>query len=79
MRLNIRKKNGYGLNVQRNNLLRIYYEKVPTQDVVCENEVPVIKFVEINSIEPDKLNKLVHDFEKDYVQLKGLIISFLII
>ncbi len=76
MRLNIRKKNGYGLNIKKNNLIRIYYEEVFSGDEEEDNnEVPEVKFVEINPIEPQKLKNLIQEFEQEYVQMKGLFAS----
>jgi hypothetical protein len=74
MRLNINKKTGYHLKLQKNNILRIYYiEETEENENNESNETRNIpKCVDVNEINSEKLKKFINDFENRYVQLKNV-------
>ncbi len=59
------KKSSYGLNIQKENLIRIYYENEENG-----NELPENMFVQINQIQQTTLEQLFKEFHDKFVQLK---------
>ena len=75
MRVNFN-KNGYHVNINAHNLLRVYYKEASVEDgdecqAANTNASVGVNHFELNALDADKLRKLYDEFEKKFVHLSN--------